>query len=217
LSDPFALFDEIDRIRAQLRIDAARQLEKWQAWRIDPDFAPAAANLAVYLALRHYDLRSVQRDLMALGLSSLGRLESRVMPTLDSVAAALATLAGRDRIAGPDETEFFAGERELLGRSRALFGESAGERLTSLLVTCPSTAADDRSFMLDLAEKGVEAVRINCAHDDADKWARMIEHVHSAGERTGRRMRIFMDLGGPRCAPAPSPRCAMTSTPSSTI
>ena len=52
--------------------------------------------------------------------------------------------------------------------------------------------------MLALAEKGVEAVRINCAHDDPDTWANMIEHVHSAGERTGRRMRIFMDLGGPK-------------------
>jgi pyruvate kinase len=198
LSDPSALFDEIDRIRAQLRIDAARQLEKWQPCRIDPDFAASAENLAAYLALRHYDLRAVQRDLMALGLSSLGRLESRVLPALDSVAAALAALAGRDRIVGPDEMEFFAGERELHGRSRDLFGEPAGDRLTSLLVTCPSTAAEDRSFMLGLAEKGVEAVRINCAHDDADKWARMIEHVHSAGERTGRRMRIFMDLAGPK-------------------
>lgn len=198
MSDPSALFDEIDRLRAQLRIDAARQLDKWQAWRLDPDFAASATNLAAYLALRHYDLRSVQRELMALGLSSLGRLESRVLPTLDSVAAALAALTGRERIVGPDETAFFAGELELLGRSRDLFGEPAGERLTSLLVTCPSTAADDRSFMLGLAEKGVEAVRINCAHDDADKWARMIEHVHSAGERTGRRMRIFMDLAGPK-------------------
>ena len=26
----------------------------------------------------------------------------------------------------------------------------------------------------------------------------MIAHVHSAGERTGRRMKIFMDLGGPK-------------------
>ena len=198
MPEPSALLEEIDRIRAQTRVDAARQVEKWRAWRIDPDFLPAAENLAAYLALRHYDLRAVQRDLMALGLSSLGRLESRVLPTLDAVAGALAALAGRAQGESPDEATFFAGERELLARSRALFGEPAGDRLTALLVTCPTAAADDRGFMLALAEKGVEAVRINCAHDDPDKWANMIEHVHSAGERTGHRMRIFMDLGGPK-------------------
>ena len=136
---------------------------------------------------------------MALGLSSLGRLESRVLPTLDAVAGALAGLGGRPRGDIPDDSAFFAGERELLARSRALFGEeSAGDRITSLLVTCPTAAADYRGFMLALPEKGVEAVRINCAHDDPDKWASMIEHVHSAGGRTGHRMRVFMDLGGPK-------------------
>ncbi|WP_342395122.1 pyruvate kinase [Candidatus Rhodoblastus alkanivorans] len=198
MSEALALFEEIERIRAQLRVDSARQFDKWRHWRIDPGFVASAENLAAYLALRHYDLRAVQRELMALGLSSLGRLESRALPTLDAVAAALAALAGRDRITGPDEADFFAGEHELLARSRALFGESSGERLTALMVTCPSSAAEDRGFFLGLAEKGVEAVRINCAHDDADKWARMVENVRFAGERTGRRMRIFMDLAGPK-------------------
>ena len=141
---------------------------------------------------------ATQRELMALGLSSLGRLESRVLPTLQAVRAALAALAGREKWAKPDEEAFFAGEKELAARIRALFGDISTDRVASLLVTCPSEAAEDGSFMLSLAEKGVEAVRINCAHDDADKWARMIEHVHAAGERTGRRMRIFMDLAGPK-------------------
>ena len=101
LPEPSALLEEIDRIRAQARVDAARQVEKWRGWRIDPDFLPAAENLAAYLALRHYDLRAVQRDLMALGLSSLGRLESRVLPTLDAVAGALAALRGALAREGP--------------------------------------------------------------------------------------------------------------------
>ena len=130
MPEPSALFEEIDRIRAQTRVDSARQVEKWRSWRIDPDFLPAAENLAAYLALRHFDLRAVQRDLMTLGLSSLGRLESRVLPTLDAVAAALAALAGREPGESPDEAAFFAGERELLARSRALFGDPAGDRLT---------------------------------------------------------------------------------------
>jgi pyruvate kinase len=198
MADPSALCDEIDRVCAQLQLDAARQAEKWRDWKIRPDFAASAENLAAYLALRHYDLRATQRDLMELGLSSLGRLESRVLPTLHAVRASLAALAGRDNVAQPKKGAFFAGEKELAARARALFGDMAIDGCASLLVTCPSEAAEDKGFMLSLAEKGVQAVRINCAHDDADKWARMIDHVHAAGERTGRRMRIFMDLGGPK-------------------
>jgi pyruvate kinase len=52
--------------------------------------------------------------------------------------------------------------------------------------------------MLRLAELGVEAVRINCAHDDQDAWAKMIGGVAAAAEKTGRRMKIFMDLAGPK-------------------
>ena len=68
----------------------------------------------------------------------------------------------------------------------------------SLLVTLPSEAADDAEFTLRLARMGVEAVRINCAHDDEATWNRMIANVDAAAERTGRRMKVLMDLAGPK-------------------
>jgi pyruvate kinase len=49
-----------------------------------------------------------------------------------------------------------------------------------------------------LAELGVEAVRINCAHDSEDAWAGMIGNVRRAAEKTGRRMKVLMDLAGPK-------------------
>ena len=52
--------------------------------------------------------------------------------------------------------------------------------------------------MLRLADLGVEAVRINCAHDDPDVWAKMIEQVEKAAAKTGRRMKVLMDLAGPK-------------------
>jgi pyruvate kinase len=52
--------------------------------------------------------------------------------------------------------------------------------------------------MLRLAERKVEAVRINCAHDDADAWQRMINHLHTAEQATGHRMKILMDIAGPK-------------------
>jgi pyruvate kinase len=66
------------------------------------------------------------------------------------------------------------------------------------MITCPSEAADDPGFMRMLAERSVEAIRINCAHDDADAWRRMIDHARAAEAATGHRLRIFMDLAGPK-------------------
>jgi len=80
-----ALYRQVDSLVAEVRAAG----ESWAAARIpkggSEDFADSAINLGAYLALRHHDLRPLQRKLMALGLSSLGRLESRVVPTLAAV------------------------------------------------------------------------------------------------------------------------------------
>jgi pyruvate kinase len=55
----------------------------------------SARNLTHYLSLRAHDLRELQHDLGRLGLSSLGRLESHALATLDAVLAALHKLAGK--------------------------------------------------------------------------------------------------------------------------
>jgi pyruvate kinase len=68
----------------------------------------------------------------------------------------------------------------------------------ALLVTCPSEAADDPAFMLELARRGVQAIRINCAHDDVEAWMRMVGSLRAAEAATGRRLKVFMDLAGPK-------------------
>jgi len=197
-SDILRLTHRLDRLIAEIEDASQARIAGW-AERIErPGFAASAANLAHYLALRRHELRPLQRDLMALGLSSLGRLESRVMPTLVAVRATLAALGGDAAVLRPSPKQFFAGERDLAIRSAELFGPPSGGRHAALLVTCPSEAADDPSFMLRLAERGVEAVRINCAHDGADAWQRMINHLHVAEQATGHRMRILMDIAGPK-------------------
>jgi pyruvate kinase len=52
--------------------------------------------------------------------------------------------------------------------------------------------------MRGLAEAGVEALRINCAHDNAEAWGRMITHARTAEAATGRRLVVLMDLAGPK-------------------
>ena len=45
----------------------------------------------------------------------------------------------------------------------------------------------------------MDCARINCAHDDASVWARMVENIRTAEEKTGRFCRVLMDIAGPKC------------------
>jgi pyruvate kinase len=179
---------------------ATKPTVSWHAglnvWRAE--FSESAQNLACYLALRRHELRPLQRPLMALGLSSLGRLESRVLPTLEAVAASLAALSGKPAEERPSADRFFLGEEKLAAHTGEVFGICSPERPGALLMTCPSEAAANGPFMLRLAELGVEAVRINCAHDDAEAWERMICYARAAETATGRTLRILMDIAGPK-------------------
>jgi pyruvate kinase len=189
------LMEEVVALRAAIAADAAAIVERLQGDAADPSIL----NLAHYVALRHHDLRSLQRRLMLFGLSSLGRLESRVLPTLDAVAAALAALAGRPApVAAPDERTFFAGEARLIAAADALFGPAPPNRHTRIMVTLPSDAAWRPDFILELARAGMDCARINCAHDGAEAWRAMAGHVRAAGEAVGRRLSVLMDIAGPK-------------------
>ncbi|MBB5754386.1 pyruvate kinase [Prosthecomicrobium pneumaticum] len=194
-----ALLHEVETLNAAIRSEAAAAIARWEPTIERPGFRESAENLAHYLALRRRDIRPLQRRLMVRGLSSLGRLESRVAPSLEALAAALGGLAGAvPPRPWPEEARFFEGERRLAERTVELFGPPAPGRPVHLLVTCPSEAADSPDFMRRLAAAGVEALRINCAHDDADAWLRMIGHARAAGAEAGRPFRILMDLAGPK-------------------
>jgi pyruvate kinase len=86
------LLAAVRELRRSIAGEASGHVERWQREIEQPSFAASVSNLAHYLAFRHHDLREVQRDLMRYGLSSLGRLESRVMITLATVETALDAL-----------------------------------------------------------------------------------------------------------------------------
>jgi pyruvate kinase len=197
--DVALLSREIDALIAEVAAEAIEGAKPWQAWLEGSDYGDSATNLAQYLALRHRDLRDLQAKLMAAGLSSLGRSESRVMPTLTSVRRMLSLASGIEPSDPPhSEADFFAGQRLIASRADAVLGSSGAESPVRMMVTLPSDAAGDPAFATGLAKLGVEAVRINCAHDDTAAWTDMISHVRAAGAATGRRMRIVMDLPGPK-------------------
>lgn len=192
------LSQDIETLRQGVRDEAARIVERWSGWIEDPAFGASAENFANYLALRHFDLRDLQRRLMAVGLSSLGRAEGRVMPTLDAVAALLQAAIGPKRAVAIAPEAFFAGESRIVARAETLLGPLSEHSAVRLMVTLPSEAADDAGFLVRLAKLGVEAIRINAAHDDEVVWGRMIAHVGKAAEKTGRQMKVMMDLPGPK-------------------
>jgi pyruvate kinase len=197
-TDIATLHAKIDGLITEVDAEGRAQADAWTGAGDCAGVADSALNLAHYLALRHRDLRPLQPSLAALGLSSLGRLEGRVLPTLIAVRRALSALLGHEPEAGLSESDFFAGEARLAAHAHALFGETPASPRVALLITCPTEAAADPDFMLALAKRGVEAVRINCAHDDADAWGRMIGHLRAAETATGRPMKVFMDLAGPK-------------------
>jgi hypothetical protein len=69
-------------------------MKRWGA-RASGAACASAANLAAYIALRRHDLRDLQVDLAARGLSSLGRCEGHVLESLDAVIDAVQRFLGK--------------------------------------------------------------------------------------------------------------------------
>lgn len=186
----------LDDLRESLVVEAAADDRPARA---HPTHRASAENLAHYVALRRRDIRPLQVDLASWGLSSLGRAEAHVLASVDAVRRAVAGLAGVPYVPmqAPPVT-FEEGERLLDRHAEALLGRAAGGRRTRIMVTLASEAADDADFVDRIVDAGAEIVRINCAHDDPDAWAKMIDHVRRAERARGRRVTVTMDLAGPK-------------------
>ncbi|MEN9236171.1 MAG: pyruvate kinase, partial [Gloeomargarita sp. GMQP_bins_25] len=196
-----SLADLIDQV-TQLR-DHALHLETTYrdvVARVAPSYQPSARNLLHYLALRQHDVRPLQDELAALGLSSLGRCEAHTLHTLEQVLRALHCLAGRvyrgEGVTPP--VNFQEGQRLLRDHSRELFGELPAGRHRHIMVTMPTEAATQPALVAQLLAEGMDIMRINCAHDEPAVWLRMIEHLRQAQRQIGRPCRICADMAGPK-------------------
>jgi pyruvate kinase len=189
---------------AGLETSRAKQLEA-----VAPQHRQSAANLLHYVALRRHDLRPLQERLAARGLSSLGRSEPDVMANLDAVVDLLERATGREsgRPHPPNGTNGAAARRRgaalLEKNTEMLLGARPQQRAVRVMVTMPSEAARDYTLVHDLVEAGMDCARINCAHDDAATWERILDHLHRAEQATHRRCRVMMDLAGPKLRTGP--------------
>jgi pyruvate kinase len=165
------------------------------------DFQTSGRNLLHYLALRRTDVRRLQDELVGHGLSSLGRSESHVMANINAVLDLLHQASDRSS-AIPSECGLACNMQEgralLESHTAALLGPTPRHRGVRIMVTMPSEAATDYVLVRELLARGMNCMRINCAHDDAAAWERMIHNLRRAEREIGESCKVLMDLGGPK-------------------
>jgi pyruvate kinase len=198
--DPRALLAEVERVHQFVTAEGNAILKQWEPMLNRTAFQAGATNLAHYLALRERDLRPLQHVLVTWGLSALGRSEARVLPTLEAVIANLQLICGEKSggVRRPTAADFRRGSDELRRHTEVLFGPSVGGRETRILVTMSTKAAKDIDHVRALFEAGLNAARINCAHDGPKVWTKMIDNLRTVAGEFGRRCPILMDLQGPK-------------------
>jgi len=197
LSTPQGLLSTLQELRQIVEVEGQATFNQWRSHIERPEFLPSALNLAEYLALRRHDLRSLQIALKPWGLSSLGRIEARVIPNLDAVITTLQVICGVESHHNRPPLEFFLeGDRLLQQHTEELFGDS--QRRVRIMVTLDTNAATDYEMVRGFIQSGANCMRINCAHDTPEIWEGMIKNIRHAEQETGTHCKIMMDLGGPK-------------------
>ncbi|HEY9199869.1 MAG TPA: pyruvate kinase [Gammaproteobacteria bacterium] len=196
-----SLLHQLLQLRARAVHEAAARLQPFADDFPGNRFTASALNLTHYLALRSQDLRPLQDQLAALGLSSLGRGEAHILDNLNRVIDIL----NHDPAIPPIPNAISGSEgRQLLERhAQRVFGRAPSGRTVRIMVTLPGSAATDGELMQALLAKGMDCARINCAHDDSTVWAQLIATVRNAERATGRTCSIFMDLAGQKVRTGP--------------
>jgi len=186
-------------LRDSVRAEGRETFERWRPGIRRRSFLGSGLNLAHYLAFRRRELRTVQGSLVPWGLSSLGRCEAHVMPTLDAVVATLGSACGESPPTKPPRRRpFERGEERLRRNTSALFGAPGPRRTISIMVTLSSETVDDYRLIRSYVRSGMDCARINCAHDSARAWEQMIAHVRRANKELGHSCRVLMDIAGPK-------------------
>ncbi|PAX51217.1 pyruvate kinase [Brunnivagina elsteri] len=201
LSDSQTLLATLQQLR-QLVIQEGQEIfNQWRSHIQRQAFLQSSQNLAYYLALRRHDLRPLQAALMPWGLSSLGRIEARVLPNLDAAIATLGVICQNKSDSLPKHPSlaaFFEGERLLERHTEDLLGRTLSHRRVRIMVTLPTIAASNYEFVRDLIQRGTNCVRINCAHDTSVEWSAMIANVRMVEAETEQKCKVLMDLAGPK-------------------
>ena len=183
-------------------IEKAKVLEnnfKLQLSKVHPIYSESALNLIHYLAFRSFDIDKLQYKLRLMGLPSLSHIEGHVMKSLLTIKTIINHLSGNYTTERrKNAISIKKSEKLLYKNTKELFGYKSKKRRTRIMVTIPSTAAEDYSIINRLIKLGMNSARINCAHDEPAVWAKMIANIDRANKAQKKKCKVMMDLGGPK-------------------
>ncbi|HEX6044521.1 MAG TPA: pyruvate kinase [Pyrinomonadaceae bacterium] len=198
------LIVELSSIRSEmLTLEASVLADQFD---LHESHVESAKNLLHYLALRRRDLRDIQERLAAYGLSSLGRAESHVRANIEAIEVILRQLLsgnGHEPLESNGSLSYHQGRSMLDWHTEKLLGPKPPRRTVRIMVTMPAEAGSDYEFIHRLLLDGMDCMRINCAYDDAQVWAKMIANVRRASKETGKSCKVLMDLAGPKLRTGP--------------
>ncbi|MBT8258002.1 MAG: hypothetical protein KJO49_05990 [Bacteroidia bacterium] len=163
--------------------------------RVHPEYKESALNLIHYLALRSFNIETLDKEWEALGLPITTQIEGQVLQNLVGFKVILHSLMkAEDFEYDKPFITIETAEKLLKKHTNALLGEKPKRRETRVMVTQPTTASEDPVFIQNLLNAGMNVARINCAHDDEAIWKAIIDRIKEAEGKC----RIAMDLGGPK-------------------
>jgi pyruvate kinase len=190
-----ALREGLLALRQSIEEEEARQLPRIEAAL--PEHRLSAANLAHYLALRRQDIRPLQLELTALGLSSLGRCEGHVRDTLRRLCAWLSNQPG-EATGAADPLDWAKAEALLYENTRALFGPRPAGRHVYIMVTAPDAADATADWAEEVVHAGADLLRINGAHETPREWEAIATIFKARAAELGKTGRVIVDLPGPK-------------------
>lgn len=167
---------------------------------VHPKYKLSAKNLLRYLILRSHDLRKYHGTLSDLGVSSLRSAEGYVYSNLYSVLRNLHLIQGTPFILEADiELIGYTKSKKLIRKhANRLFKETHKRHFPEIMVTLPDEAAQDKRIIRDMVLNGMEIARINLSHNQPEQWKRMVAFVREVENETGQKVKIYMDLSGPK-------------------
>ena len=167
--------------------------------RIHPAHQVSARNLLHYLAIRSCDIRTLQKDLSELAISSNSHSESYALSNLRKIRNVLAAIGGTASVEADNVGVTSRESAHLLKSNTAdLFGKISFDGQSKIMVTLPTEAGESYELVLSLVKAGMHIARINTAHDDKVIWAQMISNIARAERATRKKVKLYMDMEGPK-------------------
>lgn len=172
--------------------------------KVHPLYRENALNLIHYLAFRQFDIDELQDKLRMSGLPDLAHIEGHVLKSLLGLKTIINHLTGNPKYEKQKGVISIKKSEKLLNKNtQQMFGFKSKRRRTRIMVTLPSSAADDYKIVYRLIQLGMNSARINCAHDDPEVWGKMIFNIDRANKALKKNCKVMMDLAGPKLRTGP--------------